>query len=433
MNANFIVECKTCHRRLRIRVQAGYYNWIPFTYSCPKCKVVCKGEIYIPSQISPKEKRNEQAIDNLKNCIYINDDTVGKLPIEEVIQLSTELYTDKIMKHEGALHQIYHFTPHMQYSMMGKDTTLLQQKVLDILKDIYTRQENYSAFWDLYENSSPFLYRKKKALNLVKKISKYRNEKEKIGFLQDYLYEQLRDTDYYKLLKEELFIKLREIRKKKYIEFKKLSQIINNRFFQYSKKVYTVTANFLNYYNYILPVILNEITYSFDIDEIKEKWGIAQTDFEFLKSSYSENYEDLKDFIYLLILINNAYYRKGINDFHACFKVQFPEVEQGIREDVSIFNKKVKNVGNRIKILNYDSVPANINKVFDNLIRNSIDHRDYVYNYNIQLISFNNKSDERKMYLIEFSNNLFQGFLLANILWDILMFFAEEENILLSE
>jgi len=36
------------------------------------------------------------------------------------------------------------------------------------------------------------------------------------------------------------------------------------------------------------------------------------------------------------------------------------------------------------------------------------------------------------MYLIEFSNNLFQGFLLANILWDILMYFAEEENILLS-
>ena len=34
-------------------------------------------------------------------------------------------------------------------------------------------------------------------------------KKKKIGFLQDYLYEQLRDTDYYKLLKEELFIKLR--------------------------------------------------------------------------------------------------------------------------------------------------------------------------------------------------------------------------------
>lgn len=172
MNANFIVECKTCHRRLRIRVQAGYYNWIPFTYSCPKCKVVCKGEIYIPSQTSPKEKRNEQAIDNLKNCIYINDDTEDQLPIEDVIQLSTELYTDKIMKHEDVIHQMVHLSPHMQYSIMGRDTTLLQQKVLDILKDIYTRQENYSAFWDLYENSSPFLHRKKKALNLVKKISK---------------------------------------------------------------------------------------------------------------------------------------------------------------------------------------------------------------------------------------------------------------------
>ena len=34
------------------------------------------------------------------------------------------------------------------------------------------------------------------------------------------------------------------------------------------------------------------------------------------------------------------------------------------------------------------------------------------------------------MYLIEFSDNLFQGFILANILWDVMMYIAKEENIL---
>ena len=46
MNANFYLQCKTCLKILRIRVQAGYYNWIPFTYECPECKVVCRGEDY---------------------------------------------------------------------------------------------------------------------------------------------------------------------------------------------------------------------------------------------------------------------------------------------------------------------------------------------------------------------------------------------------
>lgn len=57
MQCNFYLRCKTCSEILRIRVQAGYYNWIPFTYECPECKVVCKGEISIPSQVSPSEKR----------------------------------------------------------------------------------------------------------------------------------------------------------------------------------------------------------------------------------------------------------------------------------------------------------------------------------------------------------------------------------------
>lgn len=51
---------------MRIRVQAGFYNWIPFTYECPECKVICSGEISIPSQISPTEKMNRKTIAKLK-------------------------------------------------------------------------------------------------------------------------------------------------------------------------------------------------------------------------------------------------------------------------------------------------------------------------------------------------------------------------------
>ena len=106
MNVNFFVKCKTCYSIMRIRVQAGCYNWIPFTYECPECKVICSGEISIPSQISPSEKMNSKPIAKLKNCIEVNEDELEIDEVNSVIQLSSELYTDKFMKSEGVTHQM---------------------------------------------------------------------------------------------------------------------------------------------------------------------------------------------------------------------------------------------------------------------------------------------------------------------------------------
>lgn len=427
MQYNFFLRCKTCSEILRIRVQAGYYNWIPFTYECPECKVVCKGEISIPSQVSPSEKKNNGIISNLKNCIHLEDKKVRIDESKWIVNLSSELYTEKIKEDPGWIAIVE--TSFMKYAARDIDTRPIERSVQEILNSIYSNSEDYTAYWNLYEKSSPYLFRKKKE-NGLKVKHKSKNENQKIGFIQDFLYSEIRQTNYYKSTRNEIISKLRIIRKQHFQEFLKLSKIISNNFIKLSGKLFTVTSNFLNYYNYILPVVLNEINQTYVIEEHKDELGIAQTDFEFLKSPFSENYEDLKDFLWIQILINNIYYRKDIKCFNEKFQLEFNQQSKNISKNLEIFNSQIKNVGNRVKILNYDPTLKLMNRVFDNELRNSIDHRDYRYDYNKQLITYFNKGVEKEIYLIELGERLFQGFLLANILWDTLMYIAEEGKIL---
>lgn len=427
MQYNFFLRCKTCSEILRIRVQAGYYNWIPFTYECPECKVVCKGEISIPSQVSPSEKKNNGIISNLKNCIHLEDEKVRIDESKWIVNLSSELYTEKIKEDPGWIAIVE--TSFMKYAARNIDTRPIERSVQEILNSIYSNSEDYTAYWNLYEKSSPYLFRKKKE-NGLKVKHKSKNENQKIGFIQDFLYSEIRQTNYYKSTRNEIISKLRIIRKQHFQEFLKLSKIISNNFIKLSGKLFTVTSNFLNYYNYILPVVLNEINQTYVIEEHKDELGIAQTDFEFLKSPFSENYEDLKDFLWIQILINNIYYRKDIKCFNENFQLEFNQQSKNISKNLEIFNSQIKNVGNRVKILNYDPTLKLMNRVFDNELRNSIDHRDYRYDYNKQLITYFNKGVEKEIYLIELGERLFQGFILANILWDTLMYIAEEGKIL---
>lgn len=432
MNANFFVKCKTCYSIMRIRVQAGFYNWIPFTYECPECKVICSGEISIPSQISPSEKMNSKPIAKLKNCIEVNEDELEIDEVNSVIQLSSELYTDKFMKSEGVTHQMVNLSPHMQYAIRGIDTSELQEIVSRFLRKLYSREEDYLAFWNLYEKSPKYLYKKKKILNISNIHLKNQNENQKIGFLQDFLYDEIRNNKYYKNLGYNFLSKVESIRKKKFKEFQKLSTFLEFNYLFFSRKLFTVTSNFLNYYNYILPIILNELAGTLKVDDVKTSLGIAQTDFETLKSFFSENYEDLKDLVVLLVLINNIYYREDISKFHEQFNSEFSKISENIENDLLLFNSKIRNVGNRIKIYKYDESNVIMDSVFDNEIRNSIDHRDYNYDYNNQLISFQNKSDGKKMYLIEFGDYLLKGFILANILWDVIMYVSKESRLSLD-
>ena len=432
MNANFFVKCKTCYSIMRIRVQAGFYNWIPFTYECPECKVICSGEISIPSQISPSEKMNSKPIAKLKNCIEVNEDELAIDEVNSVIQLSSELYTDKFMKSEGVTHQMVNLSPHMQYAIRGIDTSELQEIVSRFLRKLYSREEDYLAFWNLYEKSPKYLYKKKKILNISNIHLQNQNENQKIGFLQDFLYDEIRNNKYYKNLGYNFLSKVESIRKKKFKEFQKLSTFLEFNYLFFSRKLFTVTSNFLNYYNYILPIILNELAGTLKVDDVKTSLGIAQTDFETLKSFFSENYEDLKDLVVLLVLINNIYYREDISKFHEQFNSEFSKISEDIKNDLLLFNSKIRNVGNRIKIYKYDESNVIMDSVFDNEIRNSIDHRDYNYEYNNQLISFQNKSDGKKMYLIEFGDYLLKGFILANILWDIIMYVSKESRLSLD-
>ncbi|HFU3812066.1 TPA: hypothetical protein ACGO0K_002068 [Streptococcus suis] len=420
---------------MRLRVQAGYYNWIPFAYECPECKVMCRGEVLINSQVSPVDKKGD-VLDNLWNCKRIKDDEFDVDDVGYVIQLSTELYTDKMLKSAGSMHQIIHLSPHMQYAVSGagEKSEQLQQFVKEFLTNIRPKSELYTSFWDLYEKSPIYLRKRKKELNLLsKKEKKHKkvNESDKISFLQDVVYRDIRESEYYNNIARKVLGQLETIRKKHYREYNELFSFVKKDYGSYVKKIYTVTSNFLNYYNYILPVMLNEIVGTFPIDEIKAKWGIAQTDFETIKKYYSDNYEDLKDLILIIILMNNISNRGKINKFHSEFYTQFPKVVEPVEEDLENFNNKIKNVGNRIKVLLFDeSNNEFLKRIFDNEVRNSIDHRDYSYDANEQKISFQNKTDTKELYLIEFGCTLFYGFIYANILWDAIMYIANESDLI---
>ncbi|MGC6570213.1 hypothetical protein [Streptococcus sp. VTCC 12886] len=226
----------------------------------------------------------------------------------------------------------------MQYSIRGIDTSELQEIVLRFLDKLYSREEDYLAFWNLYEKSPKYLYKKKKKLNISNIHLKNQNESQKIGFLQDFLYAEIRNNKYYKNLEYNFLSKVEFIRKKKFKEFQKLSTFLEFNYLFFSRKLFTVTSNFLNYYNYILPIILNELVGTLKVDDVKTSLGIAQTDFETLKSFFSENYEDLKDLVVLLVLINNIYFREDISKFHEQFNSEFSNVSGDIGNDLLLFN-----------------------------------------------------------------------------------------------
>ena len=143
-------------------------------------------------------------------------------------------------------------------------------------------------------------------------------------------------------------------------------------------------------------------------------------------NSYNE-----KCFI-LYILLQNLQIRGDIRRFHQDFYRDFEKAFKN-KDFVNDFNNVITKVGNRTKILFYDENTLLdkdiLESVFDNDIRNSINHQDYSYDYNNQKIVFLNNGIDREVYLIEFAELLFLGLILANISWDVYMLLMEIFNI----
>lgn len=433
MNQNFYLKCLTCGTKYRIRVQAGFFYSIPFVYQCPECKVVSKGEVELPVGKEPLI-----LLSNLKNSIQSDSEIDDKY----VLQLSTELYTDKMMRSDGAgpLHAIINLSPFMQYTMDGKGFIAQNIAFLteELISNLALNSNDYTAIWDLYEqNSQKYLYEKLKKLNIFqKKMKYYKFEKlkdnKKIEFLPRFLYGSLLATNYYKSKEGNIVDFIRTSRKKNYLELKKIHGFISSHHKKDLGKIIQINKFFFGYYNYILPVIANESTGAYDIKKIKEIKGISQTDFENIKKYYAENFENLKDLIILYILLQNLQIRGDIRRFHQDFYRDFERAFKN-KDFVNDFNNVITKVGNRTKILFYDENTLLdkdiLESVFDNDIRNSINHQDYSYDYNNQKIVFLNNGIDREVYLIEFAELLFLGLILANISWDAYMLLMEIFNI----
>lgn len=423
MNQNFFLKCDTCETVYRVRMQAGFFHSVPFTYQCPVCKVVSKGEVELPISKAPKifltNLRNSTETDN-------QDD-------KYVIQLSTELYTDKMMRSKGGIaHSIKNMSPFMQYVSDGKNFEA--QQIADLSKKIIECISNnfndYTAIWNLYsKNSNKYLYTRLKELNLFNsKVKYYKFEKmkdcEKISFMPHLVFDPIMEEMYLIEKRNTLKNSIIRLRKKNFQELKKLKPYIERDISMSLNKIVQVNESFFDYYNYILPVIVNECVGAYTIKTIKERWGIAQTDFEYLKKFYAENYENLKDMIITLVLIQNLVIRGSIYKFHSKFYRDFEKPFKN-KDYVEDFNRVITKVANRMKVVFYDNNTiidrALLEKVFDNEVRNSINHQDYEYDYNSQKITFVSNTKQKDIFLIEFADMLFTGNVLAIILWEMYM------------
>lgn len=431
MNQNFLLKCSTCETKFRIRVQAGFFYSIPFVYQCPECKVISKGEVELPVDEAP-----QIYLSNLKNCTFSDNELNDKY----VLQLSTELYTDKMMKSEGPDHHFTNLSPYMQYcgdrkgELAGEIAFLAEELITNISKN----SENYTAIWDLYDqDSTKYLYKKLKELGSFERKIKYyefENSKDnkKIQFLPKFMYGSLLQTSYYRKKVDKLVEFVVFSRKKNYLELNKLLSMIEKNYKKDLGKIIQINKFFFEYFNYILPVVVNESSNSYNIREIKELKGISQTDFENIKKYYAENYENLKDLVILYILLQNLQLRGSIEKFHSNFYRDFGKAFKN-KNPIEDFNDVITKVGNRVKILFYDDntliARTVLEKVFDNDIRNSINHQDYNYDYNNQKITFLNKNQKRDVYLIEFAELLFLGVTLSNLSWDLYMSLMDIFNI----
>ena len=408
-------------------MQAGFFCSVPFVYQCPECQVVSKGEVELPVDKAP-----HIMLTNLKNSSQtdVQDDQFA-------IQLSTELYTDKMMKSKGGItHSMEYLSPFMQYISDGKDleTQRIAELTQKIIECINSNSADYSALWNLYnKNSVKYLYKKLKELHLLKSKMKYYNfekmkDSEKISFMPHLIFEPIMEENFFIEKSQPVKESIIQLRKKNFLKLKEMREFIGTNLLKYLDNLVRINESFITYYNYILPVIVNECVGSYKIQMIKQRWGISQTDFEYLKKYYAENYENLKDMILTIIILQNLKLRGSISAFHPNFYRDFEKPFKG-KDYIRDFNQVITKVGNRLKVMFYDTDiivdKVMLEKVFDNDIRNSINHEDYMYDYNSQKITFMNKGKQKDLFLIEFADILFNGNLLAVIFWELYMTLIE--------
>ncbi|RAT95705.1 hypothetical protein [Brevibacillus sp. Leaf182] len=404
MNINCFLECEVCENKIHLKVYAGYVEFNPFSYYCPECGITIDGHILLNLShgiIDRKFFNNAKEIPRESN-------------VSHLLQVSSDFFTDKISGYNPTNPKLF-FSPYMMNVVKhGGETTQLKASFAEIFtSNVQTDFNINHRIWQLYK--------KKKTKYLNAQLIKYKFVAPVIlgqvlkvdhdDVILDVLYKPfkilLKQNGYYSEILD-LRKELKKIKDKYpdqvlqlHLELKELINDMEN-------SLVHLLENFVEFYKFIFPTILSSAFKTDDIEEIKNQQGILTTNFEQLKNYYVDAYEILCSGLVGFVGLQNIKLRGDRNSFHDEYRKSAKNITSIVE-----FIDKANNKGNRVKYFSTENI---YNKFFDicsilnNGIRNSIGHYSYSYDTDQQLITFKDKSDEIKLYLVEFSDILYETF-----------------------
>lgn len=393
---NVFVQCNYCKTKLRLRFQMGYFN-IPFDICCPNCGVHIHGIRKIEDDSS----------------ITINNATAIKCEMDEAdyyADFSVELPHVKTSKYESLEKMLETgFSPFMMTSRLyGSETYIeLVKHIGQFLSFRDSCWPKITPLFDLFFNGKIELT-KEHFLELSPRFV-VKNELDALMALHQTMIrgmncilpigtlEKFMDTSK-QITSSSVLIRIGDL----------TSALGGDSYFtSVSKRLVKIYDRWMTNFERYIPAAmlsLGNSTEKFD----KEKFGIATTSFEDMKSFYSDSYELILDFIGVAIGLNNIIVRGNCNAFH----------ENTIR-----VNKKVSCVAtfsdyyeivksSRLGLL-VDNEPFSKAILLNRNVRNAIAHFDYGFDAGTQKIRFNDKHKSKdasvELYLIELAQLCYEN------------------------
>ncbi len=374
------VQCEYCKTKIRMRFQMGYFD-IPFDFCCPTCGVHIHGIRKITDHHF-FEANNATRIDcDLDNVDFYAD-------------FSVELPHSKIRKYVS-LEEITAngFSPFMMTSRLFEDNTSS-----NLTKEMGYCLEFRDSLWPRITPLYDLFFKRKIKLTKepLRNISpKYtvHNELDVMMSLHQCLVLGMNH-----MLPEDTLIIFSNLAKEVYKEcnLPKLDSLINALggkpyFESIAKRLIKICSRWLSDFEKYIPVVmlsLGDAKEKFD----RNRYGIATTSFEDMKSFYSDSYELVLEMIDIPVFLNNLTVRGDYNSFSSCANVK----------DISQYSEQLKSA--HVKCL-IDDEPFSKAISLKRNVRNAIAHYTYEFDAETQKITFldrfKNKETSVEMYLID--------------------------------
>ena len=380
MMDSICVQCEYCKSKIRMRFQMGYFD-IPFDFCCPSCGVHIYGIRKITNQHTFTSNNASKIDCDLDNVDYYAD-------------FSVELPHSKIRKYISLDEMVENgFSPFMMTSSLFKENTYpcLVQKMGHLLEFRDSLWPRIIPLYDLFFNRKIKL-----TCEPLRNISpKYtvHNELDVMMSLHQCVVIGLNhmlpeDTlGIFSRLSEEIYNNS---------NIAKLDPLIDTLggktyFESIAKRLGKIYSRWLSDFEKYIPVVmlsLGNAKEKFD----RERYGIATTSFEDMKSFFADSYEMILEMVDIPIFLNNLVVRGNHNCFHANANVTSIEKYYNLQKS------------ERVKSLVEDEPFSKI-ILLERNVRNAIAHYTYEFDAGTQKITFLDKykSNEKsvEMYLID--------------------------------